>query len=433
MASFELKSNSCDGHIRALSRAILVASKISKEALLEFTSDKMRLCARTDILLMKFVFNRDFFTEYHCDSRHRCFINLKALSMPFKSSVLVADREGALRSTVKIRCQVEDILTNQIVFKIGAEPPSTTLTYRLSINDLDPDRMKALNAINRTIDYSRVEIAPKQSKKERFLLSAFNNFAPDIDQVTIKSSQSEIKFIGSTSPLCTHRSATLATSEFTHKRDDFTTFTVKEDTSITVPLRYLKLFLNFVETNKVQTQSKYVFEGMGLPAHFIYDAQLFRAHFVSSTTMEYIPDELDLDRPLPIGLGGANESFIADENVVLAEDDEENFDQYNQYLNHNDEEDDVDDDGYNDNQSEASDLLDGNLDGLNPSADRLLCDTNRNIQNCAASGYENESIRGEMLGHSYDPEKVKEILDTDRDPDEYENVVIHYSSDEDID
>jgi len=430
MASFELKSNSCDGHIRALSRAILVASKISKEALLEFTSDKMRLCARTDILLIKFVFNRDFFTEYRCDSRHRCFINLRALSMPFKSSVLMADREGALRSTIKIRCQVEDVLANQIVFKIGADPPTTTLTYRLSINDLDPDRMKALNAINRTIDYFRVEITPKQCKRERFLLSAFNNFAPDIDQVTIKSSQSEVKFIGSTSPLYPNRSGSLATSEFTHKRDDFSNYTVKEDTSITVPLRYLKLFLNFVEANKVQTFPKYVFEGMGLPAHFIYDAQLFKAHYVSSTPMEYIPEELDVDRPLPIAFGGANESFIADENVIQADDVGENFQQYDEYMADDDED---EYDGYNDNESETSDLLDGNLDGLKSSADHeSSCVTDRNI-GCPSSNYGNESIRGEMLGHSYDPEKVKEILELDRDPDDYENIVPHYSSDEDDD
>ena len=431
MASFELKSNSCDGHIRALSRAILMASKISKEGLLEFTADKMRLCARTDILLIKFVFTRGFFTEYTCDSRHRCFINLKALSMPFRSSVLVSDREGTLRSTIKIRCQVEDILTNQIVFKIGGEPPSTTLTYRLSINDLDPDKMRALNAINRTIDYSRVEMIPKHCKKERFLLSAFNSFAPDIDQVTIKSSQSEVRFIGSISPACQNRSATLATSEFTHKRSDFEHFEVREDTNITVPLRHLKVFLNFVETNKVQTSPRYVFEGMGFPAHFIYNADLFKAHFVSQTPMEFIPDELDIDRPLPICFGGPNESFIADENVIQADDVDENFEAYYQNAGlYEGDDDDLDEDGYNDNQSEASDLLDGNLDGLIPSADQSVFPGLRSTTG-PGTGYGNESIRGEMLGHSYDPEKIKEILEPNQNPDDIENVVILYSSDED--
>lgn len=402
-AYFELKSNSCDGHIRALSKAIQVASKISTEGLLEFTSDKMRLCARTEIFLVKFIFYKDFFTEYNFENRHRCFVNLKALMRPFSPSVLMAEKEGTLRSTIRITCSVEDEINNQLKFRVeGAKP--TALIYRLSINDLDPERMNELNAINRTIDYKRVEIAPKQSKRERFLLSAFNNFAPDIDQVTIKTSQSEVKFIGSTSPLCPSRS-TFTTSEFTHKREDFQTFTVNEDLKITVPLRYLKMFLNFVETNKIQTLPKYTFEGVGLPAHFVYDAQLFKAHFVSSTQFEYFPDELCEDVILPITVG-PNESFIADENVFPLEADEE-----------------CDDDGYNDNLSDLSENLDGNLDGLNPATN----------YSGLISLYGNESIRSEIKKEViYDPEKIREILDLDVDDvSAIENPEVCYSSDED--
>lgn len=359
--------------------------------------------------------------------------------MPFKSSVLVAS-DSAIKSTIKIRCLVEDELNNQIVFKIGADPPATILTYRLSINDLDPDRMSELNAINRTIDYARVEIAPQQNKKDRFLLSAFNNFAPDIDQVTIRTSHSEIKFIGSTSPLYPNRS-TLATSEFTHKRDDFSTYSVKEEINITVPLRYLKLFLNFVETNKIQTYPKYIFEGMGLPAHFMYDAQLFKAHFVSATPFEYIPDELGDNAVLPIAFGEPNESFIADENVIQAENDD-NFDLYTHNIEH-DEDDEYDDDGYNDNVSECSEYIDGNLDRINPTANPSVDNSvhysdsvgnNNSIQNNthnqSNSVYGAESIRSEMKSEvCYDPEKVREVLNLDQDPDEIENVVIQYSSD----
>lgn len=425
MAFFELKSNSCDGHIRALSKAIMLASKISREALLEFTTDKVRLCARTDILLMKFVFNKEFFTDYRCDQRIKCFVNLKALTMPFRSLILVngESRDGALRSTIKLTCQVEDVFADQMVFKIFGEPATTTLTYRLTINDLDPDRMRALNSINRTIDIKRVEIAPKHNSKERFLLSAFNNFAPDIDQVTIQCSQSEIRFIGSTSPL-PNCGLMLATSEFTHKKCDFEWYDVREDINITVPLKYLKLFLNFVETNRIQTLPKYVFEGVGLPAHFIYDATLFKAHFVSSTSHEYIPDGLDIERPLPIAFGNANESFIAEENVYQADD--ADFDEYNQngavdYCDDNDDEEE-EYDGYNDNESHTSELMDGNLDGF-------LANQN-NADLSATSGYGNESIRGEMLTHTYDPDKIKDILEPLEDPEDYENVEIQYSSDE---
>lgn len=423
MASFELQSSGCDGHIRALSKAILMASKISKEALLEFTPDKMRLCARTDLFLVKFVFNREFFHEYRCDSRHRCYINLKALLMPFKSSILVADRDNSLKSHIRIKCSVEDEVNNQIVFKIGAEPPAATLTYRLSINDLDPERMAELNAINRTIDYKRVEIAPKQGKRDRFLLSAFNSFAPDIDQVTIKTTQNEVKFIGSTSPLL---SSTNTTSEFTHKREDFSTFAVKEDLNITIPLRNLKLFLSFVETSRVQIFPKYVFEGMGLPAHFIYDASIYRGHFVTSTPYEYVPDELEDECILPIDMG-PNESFIADENTIH-DDIDENYDNnvaYNEYLDIEGDECD-DEDGYNDNQSDVgSDFLDGNLEGLNATAAN-----NSSVHYESNSIFGAESIRSEINDFTYDPEKVREVLDPDHcDPDEYENVEIHYSSD----
>jgi len=416
MASFELTSSTCDGHVRALSKAILMASKISKDALLEFTPDKLRLGARTDMFLVKFVFNRDFFTDYKCDRRHKCYINLKALLMPFKSSILVADRDGGFRSQIRVRCSVEDEVNNQIVFKIGADPPAATLTYKLSINDIEPERVAQLNAINRTIDYARVEIAPKQSKKERFLLSAFNSFAPDIDQVTIKTSQTEVRFIGSSSPLM---STTNTTSEFTHKREDFSTFAVKEDVNITVPLRYLKMFLTFVETNRVQTYPKYIFEGMGLPAHFIYDSQLYRGHFVSATPHEYIPCEIEDNYVLPITMG-PNESFIADENVIQPDTEDYDSQIFTEYIDNDDEDEDAD--GYNDNQSDCSDFLDGNLEGLNHQGN--------NISNHNNSIFGAESIRSEMTSEiNIDPEKAREILNLDLDPDDIENVEIQYSSD----
>lgn len=417
MASFELKSTSCDGHLRALSKSILMASRISKEALLEFTTEKMRLCARTDLFLVKFVFNKDFFTDYKCDRKHKCYINLKALLMPFKSTILMADRDGSLRSQIKIKCLVEDLVNNEIVFTIASEPPSAILTYRLNINDLDAERMSELNAINRTIDYARVEIAPKQSKKDRFLLSAFNSFAPDIDQVTIKTTQSEVKFIGSSSPLLTN---TNTTSEFTHKRDDFSTFQVKEDLNITIPLRYLKLFLTFVETNKVQTFPKYIFEGMGLPAHFIYDAQLFRGHFVSATPYEYIPAELEHDIILAIDMG-PNESFIAEENVI--EPDIEIYNHEYDITNNYDEEYD-EEDGYNDDESECSEFLDGNLEGLNTSIHRLAVNGNNSI-------FGNESIRSEMVDYAYQKEKVDEVCYSgEASVDDILSVGINYSSGE---
>lgn len=423
MASFELSSNSCDGHIRALSKAILMASKISKDALLEFTPEKMRLCSRTPELLIKFVFNKDFFTYYKCDRRHRCYINLKALYMPFKSSILVADREGSLRSQITIKCSVEDEVNNQIVFKIGAEPPSASLTYRLTINDLDPERMHLLNAINRTIDYARVEMSPKPCKKERFLLSAFNNFPPDIDQVTIQASPSEVKFIGSTSPSVTKRSN--ATSEFRHKKDDFSTFCVREDVNVTLPLRHLKLFLTFVETNRIQTLPKYIFEGEGLPAHFIYDAQLYKGHYVTSTSCELIHHELSDDFILPIM--GPDESFITDDNVIQVEDDNIDVEGFNE------EEEDVQDEdgdyGYNDNQSETSDHYVGNLEDLDITA--ATSARNTTMHNISLFGG-NESIRSELSDRvTYDIEMAKEILDFDQDPDEIENREIQYSDDSD--
>lgn len=379
MASFELKSSSCDGHIKALSKAVLMASKISKEALLEFTPDKMRLCARTDLFLVKFIFTKDFFSEYKCDTRHRCYINLKALMMPFKSSILSAERDGCLRSQIIIRCNVEDEICNRIVFQIGAELPGATLTYKISINDLDPERMAQLNAINRTIDYARVEIAPKQNKKERFLLSAFNSFAPDIDQVTIKTCQNEVKFIGSSCPLL---ASSNTTSEFTHKREDFSTFAVKEDVNITLPLRYLKLFLTFVETNKIQSFPKYIFEGMGLPAHFIYDSQLFRGHFVSATPYMYVPPDLEDIEPY--------ESFLADENTIHLNEEED-------FLAIDDVEAEVEDEdlGYNQNDSEtSSDYLDGDLNGLAHNTSII----------------DNESVRNELICRNTEDENFKLIL-----------------------
>lgn len=470
MASFELLSSNHDGHIKALHKAILMASRISKEALLEFSTDKMRLCARTDLLLVKFTFGRSFFNDYKCDRKHRCFVHLKALSMPFKSSILIGT-DGNLRpNPIRVKCSVEDELNNRLVFRVGtfrekenddkqdADPMmehvagtshadklfSTQLCYRLNINDLDSDKMSTLDAINRTIDYARVEISPKGTKREKFLLSAFSNFAPDIDQVTIKSSASEVKFIGSTSPLNRmSRSSSLATSEFKHPKEDFSTYNIKEDVNITVPLKCLKLFLNFVETTKIQTFPKYVFEGVGLPAHFIYDATFYKAHFISSTPVEYIP-EIGIDQPLPIEYGEPNESFIEDENVIQAEEDnnyyglsdayhEENFDNDLDADNFDEEE-----DAYNDNQSDCSEHMDGNLENIRPSLASStpfhLQSTNMNLtnnnNNHSIAGTE-FSIRSEMRSNvQFDPEKVREVFDLDQDPDEIERRDCYYSSDE---
>lgn len=431
MASFELRSTSCDGHIRALSKAILCASRVHKDGLLEFTPEKMRICARTDLCLIKFIFSKEFFSDYKCDKKHRCYITFKSLHMPFKSLILTSDRDRNLRSEVKIRCTVEDELNNQIVFKIGAEPPAATLTYRLTINDIDPDRMKILSAINRQIDYASVEIAPKQSKKDRFLLSAFSSFAPEIDQVTIHTTMSEVKFRGSTSPMVN----TLRTiSEFTHRKDDFSTYNVKEEVKITVPLKCLKYFVNFVETNRVQTTSKYAFEGMGNPAHFIYDAQLFRGHFISSTPYECL--SLDQDELEPLALLGPDESFVADENIVLPFEDDIQLENHLDNMEIEQDEfieegEDEEEDGYNDNESEKSDFLDGNLEGLQSSATSAAERPSYRYTNSIGAP---ESIRSEIHhdDEPYDEEKVRQVLNLDiEDPTELENIDIVYSSDSD--
>lgn len=405
MASFELKSNNCDGHIRALSRAIFLASRMSRDALLDFTPEKMRLCAKSDLFLLKFVFYKNFFTDYTCDRRHRCYINAKALILPFKSVLLVSENTNALRSDIKVSCLVEDELHNQIIFKVGAGPNSTSLTYRICINDLDPAHRGSLDAINRTIDYYRVEISPKQAKKERFLLSAFNNFAPDMDQVTIRCSPSEVRFIGSSSELYPQNRAT---SEFAHKRDDFQDFDVKEEINIMVPLKFLKFYLNFVEGNKIQLNPKYIFEGVGQPAHFTYKNDLFRAHFVSATSMEYNPYAVADEPRLPIMDGNPDESFMADENVIQTSDYED------RYLGVADEE--AEEDGYNDNDSnlDESDILDGDLNRLN-----VTTTTYRAEMSILQSGVSRPSL-----------DKIREVINIDQDPDEIENVNVRYSSDE---
>lgn len=432
MASFVLTSSSCDGHIRALSRAIFVASKISRIVLLEFTPSRMKLCAKTDMALVKFTFTKDFFTEYTCDKKHQCCMPIRALQMPFKAPILFCDRDTMYQNPIKLRCSVEDEMNNQIVFRIGADPPAVLLTYYLTINDLDPELMDNIKAMNRSIGKVGVEISPKQSKRERFLLSAFTSFAPDIDQVTFKCSQSEIKAVGSVSPQSCANGKKFSTSEFSHKKDDFSTFTVTEDLSITVPLRYLKLFLSFVETNKVQTFPKYIFEGMGAPAHFIYDATLFRGQFVSPTPFEDFLNAIDFNPEL-IPIAGPNESFIADENVILARDDVFDNEEFGRYLE--DENEELDEgDGYNDNVSESSQLLDGNLEHFNSITDKPALN---NYQPNAAFGNGSlyggtESIRSEIGENTpYDPEKVKELLDLDQDPDEIENAVINYSDSSD--
>lgn len=406
MASFELSCNVCDGHIKALSRAILLASRMSKDALLEFTPRKMRLCAKSDLFLLKFGFNKEFFTEYQCpEERQRCYINSKALLLPFKSVLLVSESKDTLRSDIRLSCFVEERYNNQIVFKIGPGPKSTSLTYRICINDLDQTHKESLKAINRSIEYWRAEISPKQDKKDRFLLSAFNNFALDMDQVTIMCSPSEVRFIGSTSELYPHRAAT---SEFTHKRDDFKDFNVREDLNITVPLRYLKFFLNFVEANKIQLNPKYILEGVGLPAHFKYDNTLFTADFVSATSLEFIPVAIMNEPILAIMDGGPNESFLLDDNIIQTNDDLE------PYLGLDEEE--MDEDGYNDNDSDFDDNnIDGDLNRLN--ATTTSCRAEMSVMQ---SGVSRPSL-----------DKIREVINIDQDPYELENVNVRYSSDED--
>lgn len=436
MAFFELNVSGSDGSARALAKAIMVASRISRDALLEFTPEKVKLCAHShqDHDLVKFVFSKDFFAGYQFDERHKCYVSLKALSMPFKSNVLNVDKDAGPRSYIKMKCFVEDRELNQIRFIIGGSPPAATLTYKITINDVDADSKDRLNRCNRSYSNPIVTLAPGRSKRERFLLSAFNNFAPDIDQVSITSSKDAIRFIGSTSELISNLKTT---SEFCHKKSEFDKFDVREDVSITIRLRPLKLFLSFVENNKVKLSSKYIFEGLAKPAHFIYECDLYRGYFVTSSSADYVPEELD-DELLPIEHGNLqDESFIDDENIIPGPDvdydylnNDESYANLQQY-----DIDEIDDsnNGYNNNKSDDEDelndfeLLDVNEDGLNTTIGGGARSVNLNGSLYGGA----ESIRGAMTGREFDPEKVREMLNLEEDPYVNENITISYSSDDD--
>ena len=88
----------------------------------------------------------------------------------------------------------------------------------------------------------------------------------------------------------------------------------------------------------------------------------------------------------------------------------------------NEDDEEEEDDGYNDNESECSEFLDGNLEKLHPTISN----------NHTNSLYGAESIRSEIKSEfTYDPEKVKEVLNLDQDAELIEQAVCQYSSDED--
>lgn len=403
--SFKFVINNGDGHIRALSRAIGVASRLSQNGVIQFTPEKLKLSTNHEHAMVYFAFNKDFFSQYNCSDIHKCYINLKALQQPFKSVLLNCDRESSHRPPVVVECSVEDKLNNQIVFKITNSQSQTnsesvaTLTYKIPINDPDDIKNQLLDCMIVKIKERLVEITPNQSKKDKFLTSAFNSFAPDIDQVSIRVTDREIKFIGSAG-IMLH---TQTTSEFAHSKDDFYQYEVKEKLELGLPLKSLKDFLKFVETNKATTIPKFIFEGPGRPAHFIYEGDLFKGHFVAATSSDYIGGDDTCQLDMLAITDGRDESFV--DNFVPPEETGDNNETLNQY---NNEDLDNESTGYNEESSESSftsELMDSNLTGLNIAS----------------------------MKRTYDPDRIREILNLDEDPDDYANVVVHYSSDESLD
>lgn len=408
MTEFELTSQN-DGHIRALSRAIQVASRISKDAILEFNREGLRLSTNTQEAMVTFKFPYVFFDRYLVDQTKQCFVNLKALQGPFRSYIL-ADRETRFSSIITIKCELEDQLNNRIVFTVSRCSP-TMLTYKIPINGIEISRARELRAIN---NYRKergvVRLTPAQNTKERFLLSAFNSFAPDMDRVSILVSQTNIKFIGTSSNETPMNSKT--STEFTHPREDFSLYEMiepDEKVHITLALKLLKVFLNLVEMNKLQALlPEYIFEGTGELAHFKYNSNLLEAHFTASTQDHFIPEDSRLPSEILAITNGPDESFIVDDNINQFTDEADEL--FNQYDNNDlDIEDDDESNGYHDEQSidgsQFSNHLDGNLDGL----------------------------RSEMSERrTYDLAKVREIIDIDLNPKDIENIEIDYSSDESL-
>lgn len=265
----------------------------------------MRLYAKSDLALLKFTFMEDFFSNYKCSRRQRCYVHARALLGPAKTMVRLIDKRAIGSPPIIVDCSVEDELNNQIIFKIGSGPKSTSLTYRIYINDMEPSVRNVMESINHAVDYWRVRISPKQDLKGHFLMPALAELPSMMDQVTIRCSLSEIRFTGGVSPAKRNFGAT---TEFVHKRNRFSAYSIREATNITLPLTCLRKFVNFAETNKIPVDPTYTFEGFGLPAHFVYRNPSFKAQFVSATAIDFIPDYaptttnnmiLELEMPLP--------------------------------------------------------------------------------------------------------------------------------------
>lgn len=405
MASFEI-AHDRSGAVRILTKAINVASKISKEILIEFERNRLRLSARSDHHYVKFSFKSPFFKKYDCTNQHSCCVNIKSLQMPFKAP-LWSEKDVQITNPIRLTCNLENEFNQQLVFWVGNDPPSCSLTYRIPINDTDVEKMNEIKAINRKPLYERVVIEPLQSKRDRFLLSALNSFAPDIDLITIKVTRASIRFIGSSHvPLSINNT----TSEFSHDRNDFNRYDIKDEVgdhiNITIPIKHLKTYLGFVEQSKY-AMPKFIFEGVGEPAHFIYEYQdIFSCRFVVTSIPEFA--EFEDEPALPIE--GANESFIVEENVI------DMVDPYHDNnVSFNGEG--YEDDGYNENRSDEE-FVDGDLERVNLTIN---------------DSHTAESIRSEMRDMSFDPQKARQILNLDADPDEMENIEVLYSSDSDDD
>jgi hypothetical protein len=288
MTSFELRSSVCDGHIRTLAKTIALTSKISADVLLEFTTERMRVCAKSDLTLVKFNFMKEFFAEYECDRTHRCYVSAKALLGPAKSMIRLSEPKKS-SGLILVNCTLEDEFNNKLIFNIRSASETASITYHIFINDLSPNQRAALNAINRKIEYWRIEISPKQDLRGYFLLPTLNDFPEMMDQVTIRCSPSEIRFTASTSPI---NHFNRATSEVVQKRDLYQEFEVKENVYVTLPLRFLRRFVKFAETTDLYLSPNYIFEGFGMPAHFEYKNPYFKAQHISSTSIDFIPDTL---------------------------------------------------------------------------------------------------------------------------------------------
>lgn len=395
---FEIKNEPADGRLDAIVAAMRLSSKISTEIFIEFHTDKLCLYGGTDLIAAKHVFGKQFFNRYRARQNQRYLFISKHLLGPFEACLKFSLSPRGVPA--RLKCEIDSQDDALMVFTINYGPATTTLTYRVRMNDIHEHTEDCWASMGQNIRPHKVLLKPKLPDCFEFILSGFGATIEQLDEITFEIEEEGIRITGCSNLLRKTRVVT----EFVQNRDKYERFEAVDRASVTLSLGCVRAFIAFVKRLHFQGHVLITFTEPNFPAHFSYEIPFMNTHVILATTSTFIPD---LGPEGPDAVMAAVEVCYHEESNSGSSGDESITSSNNSECN--------------DNESVASDTR-----------RQLVAEPGGSVgQSTSGTSGECRSIRENMLATSTKVVRTEDIVDTRADPRSSENVEIRYSSDSD--